>query len=144
MNKTEIAYIEKRVNQVVKCTNGRISTKISRKKKGTGLTDNAKLSQIRSGRATLKDDLEITAITSRWGGIEGLLRYYNFEITPKQREKINHNNRLDQAEEEMHTTVELAGRALIDKVVLGVIDKRELPAELGKLSRMFDKATLED
>lgn len=139
MNKTEIEYISARVSSVVKCTNGKISTRLEKKKKGTGLTDVAKIRQIRDGRATLRDDFEISRISRYLDGAKGLFLYFDFAVTEKQTEKIKHNERVDRAIDEMHTSVELAGERLVDKVVLGIIDKTALPQELEELARMFER-----
>lgn len=137
MTKTEIDYIRGRVNNVVKCTNGVIATKQEKKKKSTGLSNGRKLAQIRSGKATLIDDFKIANIDVRWKEpLETLLKFYDYEITENQKEKIKHNERIDCATEDLQQSVELAGERLIDEVVLGLIDVSELPMRLEKLSRM--------
>jgi len=151
MNKTTIDYVKARVNEVVQCTNGSISTRMNKKRKNTGLTLTRKIAQIRSGRAILKPDWEIGGIQSSYkSGIEFLEEFYDFEITEGQKKKMDFNKRLEQAIEDMHTQVELEGKRLVDKAVLGIIEVKELPGELNKLANMLnttaptDKAAVQD
>ena len=45
-------------------------------------------------------------------------------------------DKLDEKLEDMQLEVELAGNRLIDNVVLGIIDKKDIPFELQKISEM--------
>lgn len=144
MNKTTIEYVRNRVSEVVKCTNGAISTKMNKKKKGTGLTFAAKIRQIRSGKAELIGDIELGGYESGYhnSAEKELNRLFKFKTTDKQKEKIQYNKNIDTAIEEMHTTVELAGKALIDKVVLEIIPVKDMPAALEDLARTFEISKL--
>jgi len=145
VNKTEIEYIRKRVNEVVQCTNGRISTKQAKKKKGTGLTDNAKIKQIRDGRAKLIPDYDLAQAYAKYAsGAERLFTFFEFETTEKQKEKIAYNASIDNSTEEMHSSVERAGKRLIDDVILEIIPKKDMPQRLEELARMFEKGQVEE
>ena len=59
MNKTEIEYIKGRVNNVVKCTCGTISSKLNAQKQDEQLTTEEKVRLIRDGKATLVSDIQL-------------------------------------------------------------------------------------
>lgn len=137
MNQTEIKYITNRVNEVTKCVNGTISTKINNFRKNVGITSTDKIRQIRNGEAKLKPDYELARIKSNYrSGVDFLENFFDFKVTAEQKKKKAFNKRLVIKEEELHTTVELEGKKIIDSVVLGIIKKADLPAELERLGRM--------
>jgi len=142
VKKFEIEHLTKRINEVVKCTNGTISTRLNNQKKGTGLTDNRKLELIRSGRATLLSDHDLYERGTRYGDscAETVIKCFEYPTTEAQKEKIKFNEIIDKKIEALHTEVELEGKRLLDKALLGIIEAADIPDELYKLGEMAQLA----
>lgn len=138
MKKFELDHLKERIAQVVGCTNGTISTRLNRKKKSTGITLTRQIAIIRKGEATLKTDYELAEEhpygTRQWG--ERLVECYDIPLTDLQKEKIAFNLRIDSRVDEIHTEIELEGKRLLDKAILGIIAVEDLPDELLKLGNM--------
>jgi len=139
MLKLELDHIKNRVASVIRCTNGNIFTNMEKRKKETALTVQDKMEQIRKGVAVLKSDADLDELRAGYGiaGVGFLCECFNFQETKEQVEAKKYNQRIDDAIVDMHLQVELAGKRLIDDVVLGLCDKKEVPNRLEKLSTMF-------
>ena len=142
MKKYEIDHLTKRIGEVVLCTNGSISTKIDKRRKKTGLTDARKLSMIETGKAILRPLPELMDGRSGYHDPlhKGLLECFTYPLTDGQKEKIKFNDTLDDKVESLHTEVELEGKRLLDRAVLGIVSAEQIPDELHKLGEMVNLA----
>lgn len=142
MRKFEIEHLKERVNQVTRCTNGTISTKLNARVKGTGLTDPRKLEMIKQSRAVLKEELHLS-VTKIYGGrtyLQALFECYDFPVTEGQQEKIDYNKTLTDRIIELHDEVTMEGKRIIDDAILGIIETKEIPIRLQELGRMTSLA----
>jgi len=138
LTETAINYVKDRVESVVRCTNGKISTELSEKRKSYTLDVSEKLAQVRNKKAVLKKNEELF-IDFDLGYGKCLNALFNFKRTKEQISAEIFNKTLESQEEERHTEVELAGKRLVDKTVLGIIELKYIPEELEKLARMADE-----
>ena len=142
MNKTDREYFEQRVNGIVKCTNGTIATILNREKKGTGLTATKKYSLITKGQATPKTENEILKVSDSYKdtNFDTFLKCFDYPLTELQKQKIAFNKTIDQRTDELMQEVELEGKRLIDKAVLGLIEAKDIPNALHNLGEMANLA----
>jgi len=142
MNKMDREYLERRVDGIVKCTNGTIATIFNKQKKGTGLTDNKKYKLIASGEAKVKELNEIVNKEKYYGDSQFkiLLDCFDYPTTASQLEKIAFNKTIDNQAEELMQEVTLEGKRLIDKVVLGILPMNDVPDALHALGEMASLA----
>ena len=82
MRKTDIDYSRGRIEEVVRCTNGEISTRMQRKKVKTHLSVSDKVSLIRRGKATLKIEEELWGQESEYGreNVKAIFPFFDFQI----------------------------------------------------------------
>ncbi len=142
MKKFELDHLKGRIDDVVKCTNGTVATKLNRLKKGTGITLDRQIALIRKGKGALKSDYELAKEhgygTRTYG--KRLVQCYDLPLTDSQEEKIAFNKCVDSRIDEIHTEIELEGKRLLDKAVLGIVAVQDLPDELLKLGNMSSLA----
>lgn len=142
MSRTAMNYTKQRVEEVVQCTNGKISTKLQAKKVREVLSYKEKRKQIRSGEAKLKSDdslYELEDLGYKPGAETGMDKLFVFQKTKTQKKADIHNKTINNQIEERHTEVELAGKRLVDRASLGIILVESLPEELEELARMADE-----
>ena len=65
-----------------------------------------------------------------------IFQCFGIPITALQKQQIKYNERIEAQIDSLHHEVELEGKRLLDKVVLNLIDKSDLPGELEKISNM--------
>jgi len=142
LNKGELEHIKNRVENIVKCTNGEIATKLNRLQKGTGLTNTKKYNLICEGKATILSEHELLGISKYAYNncFEALLMCFKYPKTTTQVEKITYNDRIKNKTEELMQEVTLEGKRLIDKIVLGLVELESVPEELHKLGSMTSLA----
>lgn len=141
MKKFEIDHLTDRISQVVKCTNGSISTKLNKRLKHTGLTEARKLSMIESGRATLRPLTDLVTEDRYHQNLHrSLLESFDYPTTDGQKEKIKFNKTLADKIDSLHTEVELEGKRLLDRAVLGIVEAKDIPDELYSLGEMVNLA----
>jgi len=141
VNKTEIEYIKGRVGEVVLCVNGDINTKLNKKKHKVWLNDAEKIKQIRKGEATLLPDVELAKKKGGYDyGVEVLDKFFSYKTTPAQKKLKRENDRIQSKIDDLCLQVEAAGRKIVDRVVLGIIAKQDLPGELEQLGNMIKLA----
>ena len=143
MKKLEMDFLRERIIEVVRCTNGQVSTNLQGVKKGTGITTARQIKLIREGKATLKSDYDLVQGTSSYSSrplYEELVRCYDFPWTDTQKKKIAFNTTIDSRIKEIHTEIELEGKRLLDKAVLGILSVTEIPDALLDLGSMVSLA----
>ena len=139
LNKNEMEHVRRRVDEVVKCTNGEIATVLNRVKKGTGLTDQRKYRMIKNGEATLITEKELVDDRNlhRYDSLyDVIVKCFNYPETTTQADKREFNNRVENKKEELMQEVVLEGKRLIDRIVLGIIPLKDVPDELHMLGSM--------
>lgn len=142
MNKTDRNYLESRVKEIVQCTNGTVASILNKLKKSEGLTNDEKFHMIVSGQASLKSESEIHNLESSYGRqhFKVLVDCFDYPLTDHQEACINHNKRIDSRIDEIMQEIELEGKRIIDRVVLGLLDNSDIPAELHRLGKMVSLA----
>ena len=143
MRKFEIEHLKSRVSEVVLCTNRTISSILNKTKKGTGLTDSKKYSLIKSGVATVKAKHDLVNIGGGYrdgNAFTELLKCFDYPETESQKEKISFNENVNNSACELHTEVELSGKRLIDRALLGIIEAKDISDELMTLGNMVSLA----
>ena len=144
ITKTATQYITGRVQEVVRCTNGKISTKIDEKEKHIQMTFHEKRTQVRTGKAKLRTDDYLysefdAGYNSRESPEKCLDELFVFQKTDAQKRAEKLSESLENQREERHIEVELAGKRLVDKCALGIVCLTDVPSELEKLARMADQ-----
>lgn len=139
MNKTDIDYVKARVNQVVLCTCGTITTKINKQIVVAALTKEEKIRLIREGKATLLTNQELRdgVKAGSWPDKDvALITCFTYPESEAQKQAAVHNksflSKLDEITQEVH----LEGARLVDSIVMGIIDKTKLPDALKTLGEM--------
>ena len=144
MKKTDIEYFEKRIEQTVKCTNGEISTRLNKYRLTTALSDAEKFELIKQGKAVVKElDYLVRGKVYSEDRYAVLLDCFDYPSkTKKQIEADRYNDTIKNKEQDLHTEVQLEGKRLLDKMVLGVVTPEQVPDELKKLGEMVKLAAM--
>ena len=144
MKKTDIEYFGKRIKQTVECTNGEISTRLNKYRSSTALSDAEKFEIIKQGKAVAKDLYYLVHTKvyseSRYSTLLGCFDYPN--KTKKQIEAERYNDTIKNKEQDLHTEVQLEGKRLLDKMVLGMVTPEQVPDELKLLGEMVKLAVM--
>ena len=146
MKKFEIEYMKQRINEVVRCTNGIVSTRLNKIKKDIEFTKQQKFDAVKDGTAELKDlhYLSTTATGYHEQLAEAVLQCFSYPLSDKQKSREVFNKRLDNKIEEIHTEIELEGKRLVDKAVLDIVAAVDIPDELLKLGELVSLAVVEE
>jgi len=138
MRKFEMDHLKGRVDSVVKCTNGSVSTKLNKLKKDTGITDETKYEMIKASAATVRSHYDLYKDSAYRTNtlLHYLLKCFDYPITKEQQKKIDFNIQITNRIDEIHHEIELEGKRLIDRAVLGIIEAAAIPDELLKLGEM--------
>ena len=139
MRKFEIDHLKGRIEETVRCVNGKIATILEDRKKDDDLDNNVKLRLIRSGKAQLKSDHDLHALGPtdyKEKHIYAMLDCFEYPVTNDQQAIIDFNASIDAQKEEAMLEVELEGRRLLDKALLHIIEMKDFPNELHKLGEM--------
>ena len=145
MKKTEIDYFRNRISEAVNCTNGDISTRLNKFIKKSSLTEPQKIQLIREGKATLRPDYElVNSRTYKDSLAEALCKAYTFDhLTDDQKEAEEaYNKTVNNKKQDLHTEVELEGKRLLDRMVLGMVTPEQVPDELKRLGEMVSLAVM--
>ena len=144
MKKTDIEYFEKRIEQTVKCTNGEISTRLNKYRSSTALSDVEKFELIKQGKAVAKD-LAYLVHTKVYSDSRYAVLLDCFDYpskTKKQIEAERYNDTIKNKEQDLHTEVQLEGKRLLDRMVLGMVTPEQVPDELKLLGDMVKLAVM--
>ena len=144
MKKTDIEYFEKRIELAVKCTNGEISTRLNKYKLTTTLSDAEKFELIKQGKAVVKElDYLVRSNIYKESRYDALLDCFVYPSkTKKQIEAERYNDTIKNKEQDLHTEVQLEGKRLLDRMVLGTVTPEQVPDELKLLGEMVKLAVM--
>jgi len=142
MNKNAIEHTKDRVLEVVRCTNGTISSKLNKKMKKTmAYSMEEKYALIVKGKATLQPITDLMRETSyNTKKFSAVLGAYTYPETAEQKKAREFNQKIADRIAEAHTEVDLAGKRLVDSIILGNISSKDVPAALvvlGELHKNF-------
>lgn len=144
MKKTDIEYFEKWIEQAVKCTNGEISTRLNKYRLTTALSDAEKFELIKQGKAIVKE-LDYLVNSRVYGESKYAVLLGCFDYpgkTKKQIEAERYNDTIKNKEQDLHTEVQLEGKRLLDRMVLGTVTPEQVPDELKLLGEMVKLAVM--
>lgn len=138
MNKTQIDRVYQRINENVRCTNGVIATSLNKKKKHIPYTQTEKVEMIHKGKAVLKSEKEIEAMGGFYGEkyIDLIVNFYTYPEGAVRTKYLKEDKKIETRKEEAWAEVEAAGKRLLDKVYLGLIDNSNIPAALEDIANM--------
>jgi hypothetical protein len=144
MTKTEIDYIDHRISNVMRCVNGQITMKLTKLIKNDELTTAERITQIRTGKATLLSNRQLESYNFGYHDRNGfaVVKCFTYNLSDKQKKAAAFNKRLKSKENELHDEVQLAGKRLLDEIVMGIYDKKDLPKKLIELSKMSELAVM--
>lgn len=137
MNKIQLDYVKNRVSEVVKCTNGEIATSFNNLKKESAISLSEKLDQIRSNTAVLRPVTDLTKADNfhHYNNFhEVLLKCFEYKETFQQVKDRQYNERVETKKEDIMTEVTLAGKRLIDDIILGIVELDLIPEKLHELA----------
>jgi len=142
MNKTDREYFENRVTNIVRCTNGNITDILNKTKQKIDLTNEVKFQFIVSKKASLKSEHDL--INEKTGYNDTLFNIilccFDYPETKTQQRQKLFNKTIDQRIEALMQEVTLEGKRLVDKAVLNLIELKNIPDALHKLSEMANIA----
>lgn len=139
MRKFEIDHLKDRIEETVRCVNGKIATVLEGRKIDDDLDNNVKLNLIRSGIAKLKSDHDLHALGAtdyKEKHVYAMLDCFEYPVTDDQQTIIDFNASIDARKDEAMLEVELEGKRLLDKALLNIIEMKDFPNELHKLGEM--------
>ena len=138
MNKTQIEEVKRKINTIVREVCDKLEKEVKGKLKFTDFTTKEKIAMIRNGKARLKPDAWLC--NNRAGYQDAcstvLIECCIYEPTIEMRRNKKADNLLNSKLKSDTVKVREAGELLIDRVVLDIIAKEDIPAEYRKLSAM--------
>jgi uncharacterized protein YerC len=138
LNNNEMDHIKRRIDDVCKCTNGEIATIMNQFKVGTHLTKSKKYKLIKEGKAFVKTEHELVKIKkySSDDYFDALIECFDYPETENQQDRREFNERVQRKAEELMQEVTLEGKRIIDNIVLGITELKDVPNELHRLGSM--------
>lgn len=142
MNKTDREYFENRVDNVVRCTNGNITTILTKTKLSTEITKEEKYALIAAGKTTIIPYNDLVKISGGYNqtGVDIITQCFTFPLTAQQKEAQIFNKKIDTKIETLMQEVILEGKRLVDDMVFNISDTADIPARLHKLGEMANLA----
>ena len=140
MNKSEQAYLENRVKQTLRCINGALESKYNQQEKPTDYTIEDKLKLIKTKKASLKPEeaIESLRIYTTQNPSKVLVDFFTFPAFPNKAVNAKFNKRLKARMEELSMAAEEQAHDLLDKVILGLMDKKHFLEELTKIRKIVN------
>ena len=138
MNKNQIEEVKRKINTIVREVCDRLEKEVKGKLKFVDYSAKEKIAMIRNGKARLKPDAWLRTNTTTWDEdyVDVLVECCIYEPTVEMRKSKRADNRLNSKLQSDTAKVHEAGELLIDRAVLDIISKEDIPAEYKKLSAM--------
>ena len=143
MNKTEIEFIKDRVSQIKMCIVGHVETIVNNVLLPEEISNEELHKMLIDGSFTVKEfDYYDDFWSSKRSGFPLLRELFEFEETEAMKKAKAFNVTVRNKRDEFVTEVELEANRIVDKVVLGIVEKIELPSLLSEFAKMQDDFAL--
>ena len=138
MNKTQIEEVKRKINTIVREVCDKLEKKVKGKLKFADFSTKEKIAMIRNGKSRLKPDAWLHNNTTSWDVdyVDVLIECCIYEPTANMRKNKKADNLLNSKLKSDTAKVREAGELLIDKVILDIIAKEDIPNEYKKLTAM--------
>ena len=138
MNKNQIEEVKRKINTIIREVCDKLEKKVKGKLKFADFSTKEKIAMIRNGKSRLKPDAWLRTNTTTWDEdyVDVLIECCIYEPTVEMRRNKKADNRLNSKLKSDTAKVREAGELLIDKVILDIIAKEDIPNEYKKLTAM--------